>query len=113
MAKENKLFRILEYLSNDGMFRPSASDEKIEITDKRGEKHQFPKSYYTNIDGLGQILVRVSDHPTYLNTWIKASSDPTKSLQNLNIVISDETENSVRSIDKSTVLDDEGNEAEV
>lgn len=113
MAKESKLFRILEYLSNDEWFRPSASDEKIEVYNNKGEKYYYPKSYYTEIEGLGQILVRVSDHPTYLNTWIKASSDPTQSLQNLNIVISDKAENSVREIDKSTVLDDDGNEIEV
>lgn len=78
--------QILLYLYNDEWFIPSKSTNKYKITLKDGQEIEVPKSYYHKFNNIGQIIIRVSEHGTYLNTWVKHKDDPTISLQNLSVV---------------------------
>lgn len=90
MLVTDKLIQILQFINNDGWLNASKSPELAELTDSKGQKYKFPKSYYRQISGFGTIRVRVSEHGTHLNTWVKPEhGDPTQSLQNLSIVLAD------------------------
>lgn len=80
--------QILLYLNSDNWFRQSHSRDKIKIKDNNGKNIEVARSYYHVIKKSAKIIIRVSEHGTYLNTWIKASDKPTESLQNLSIVFS-------------------------
>ncbi len=82
MTKE----QILIYLNNDSWFSPSKSNEKYKIQIGDNTTIEVAKSYYHIFDEIGQIVIRVSEHGTYLNTWVKHKDDPTISLQNLSVV---------------------------
>lgn len=82
MTKE----QILIYLNNDSWFTPSKSNEKYKIQIGDNTTIEVAKSYYHIFDEIGQIVIRVSEHGTYLNTWVKHKDDPTISLQNLSVV---------------------------
>lgn len=91
---------ILEYLISDNWFRPSKSPKKIKIRLKNGNELEVPKSYYHD-SADGRIMLRVSEHGTYLDTWLKkyrqtrrngnskGASDPAASLQNLSVIFAD------------------------
>lgn len=67
-----------------------------------GNEIEVSESYYHTLsNNLGQILIRVSNHGTYLKTWINRYDDPTKSLQNLSIIFSDGPITSNTEIEKS------------
>lgn len=78
--------QILIYLNNDSWFTPSRSNEKYKIQIGDNTTIEVAKSYYHIFDEIGQIVIRVSEHGTYLNTWVKHKDDPTISLQNLSVV---------------------------
>lgn len=78
---------ILRYLNNDCWFRPNKSKEKFRIKDERGNNLDVAKSYYHTFNN-GMIIIRVSEHGTYIKTWVKSNYDPSASLQNLSIVFS-------------------------
>lgn len=79
--------QILSYLYHDSWFTPSKSPKKHKII-VDGKEIEVSESYYHIYDDIGQIVIRVSDHGTYLNTWVKHKDDPTISLQNLSVVFS-------------------------
>ena len=81
---------VLLILLNDPWFSPSKSEEKIAITNKDGNVIEVPKSYYHTYDSGDLIIIRISEHGTSLNTWIKRKTDPSESLQNLSVVFSNE-----------------------
>lgn len=81
---------ILRCLNNDEWFTPNNSGIKATIKDVDGKDMQVPESYYHKYENNGQILIRVSDHGTYLRTWIGRKSNPADSLQNLSVVFSQE-----------------------
>lgn len=86
MVKEEQ---ILLYLHNDAWFRPSKSDRTKPIHDENGNIIEVVQSYYHDFINGGQIAIRVSEHGTSLQTWVKRRLDPTQSLQNLSVVFSD------------------------
>lgn len=81
---------ILRCLNNDDWFIPNTSDRKAIIKDVDGKDMEVPESYYHQFKDNGQILIRVSDHGTHMETWIGRKADPSKSLQNLSVVFSKE-----------------------
>ncbi|WP_407405141.1 hypothetical protein [Sodaliphilus sp.] len=80
--------QILLFLHNDSWFVPSKSENKEIVTDSDGNKIEVSKSYYHRISDNCKIQIRVSNHGTYMNTWVKHRYDPTLSLQNLSVVFS-------------------------
>lgn len=86
MLKEDDVLLILH---KDPWFRPSKSEKKKKILDDDGNEIEVAVSYYHEITNGGQILIRVSNHDTWLKTWLKRATDPSKSLQNLSVVFSD------------------------
>lgn len=82
--------KILLILSTDDWFIPSKSEDKITIKNDKGELLEVPKSYYHTFTDGEQIVIRVSQHGTSLNTWVKRRVDPSQSLQNLSVIFSDE-----------------------
>lgn len=80
--------QILLFLHNDSWFVPSKSDDKEAITDNDGNIIEVSKSYYHRINEGCKIQIRVSNHGTYMNTWVKHRYDPSLSLQNLSVVFS-------------------------
>ena len=87
MISENDVLLILH---NDDWFTPSKSEKKKTVTDKDGNVLEVAESYYHNLDGGGQIIIRVSNHGTSLRTWVKRRKNPSESLQNLSVVFSNE-----------------------
>lgn len=81
---------ILKILYTDSWFTSSKT-----ITNKRtiqinGDIIEVSPSYYHHIENSNYtLLIRVSDHCTYLSTWINAYQEPEKSVQNLSVVLSD------------------------
>ena len=104
--------QILNYLYNDDWFRQSNSKNKIRIKNEKGEQIEVPKSYYHIIRGSAKIVIRVSEHGTYLNTWIKSTNKPDKSLQNLSIVFSNKPISYKRETEPNYKIDKDGNEVE-
>ncbi len=80
---------ILLALSTDSWFSPSRSKKKKIIKDKDGKEQIVAKSYYHVTPGGVRVRIRVSDHGTKLETWIKRGPNPAMSLQNLSVVFSD------------------------
>lgn len=105
--------QILLYLSSDNWFRESHSNNKMTIKDHDGKLIKVAKSYYHIIKNSFKIVIRVSDHGTYVNTWVRAQDDPTETLQNLSVVFS----NGPIKYDRITMpvkeVDKEGKEIEV
>jgi hypothetical protein len=81
---------VLLILHKDTWFRPSESEKKKKILDDNGNEIEVATSYYHDINGMEQILIRVSNHGTWLKTWVKRKRDPSQSLQNLSVVFSNE-----------------------
>lgn len=79
---------ILLHLYRDAWFEPSESYELTEIQDESGNTISVPKSYYHHYENLGDIVVRVSEHGTFLKTWIEHEPDVNLNLQNLSVVFS-------------------------
>ena len=103
---------VLLILYNDPWFTPSGSVKKKTIIDENGKTIEVPESYYRKIKGGEQILIRVSNHGTSLNTWVKRKADPSKSLQNLTVVFSNEPVSSKRVIEPIEIEDTDGNVVE-
>ena len=82
--------QILVYLSSDTWFKPGNTTQTITIKDNDGKEKQVPKSYYHTINGGAKIKIRVSEHGTYLDTWVRRLDNPSKSLQNLSVVFSND-----------------------
>lgn len=95
--------QILEYLNNDDWFTPSKSYHKATIKDKSGKDMEVAESYYHSFTNGSQILVRVSEHGTSLNTWVLRRCEPHKSLQNLSVVFSD------KPITSNLIINKDGN----
>lgn len=87
MITENEILLILY---KDPWFRPSESEHKKKILDDDGNEIEVATSYYHDTNNFEQILIRVSNHGTWLKTWVKRKRDPSKSLQNLSVVFSNE-----------------------
>ena len=102
--------QILKYLNSDGWFRPGSLNDTITIIDDNGNEKQVAKSYYHTISGGTKIIIRVSEHGTYLDTWVKRRDDPSKSLQNLSVVFSNEQPQFRREIQPTITYDSDGNE---
>ncbi len=79
---------ILQILYNDNWFTPSKSEEQIVMVDSNGNNINVAKSYYHIFSNYEQIWIRVSDHGTSLETWVRRNADPSKSIQNLSVVFS-------------------------
>lgn len=77
---------LLSYLNNDNWFVPSNSPYKTIIKDSSGKDMEVPKSYYHQFKNGCYIKIRVSDHGTSLNTWVRRRYKPNDSLQNLSLV---------------------------
>ena len=104
--------QILLFLNEDNWFRPSRSDKTITITNRDGEKIQVSQSYYHTIGSTAKITIRVSDHGTYLNTWVRRINNPSQSLQNLSVVFSNEPVNFKRITQPIISYDSQGNKIE-
>lgn len=104
--------QILRYLHKYNWFRPSSSNTTITITDDNGNPIKVVQSYYHSIGGVAKIKIRVSDHGTYLDTWVRRLDDPSQSLQNLSVVFSNGPVNFQRKTQPTTVIDANGNEIE-
>lgn len=63
--------QILLFLHTDSWFIPSKSDNKETITDNDGNAVEVSKSDYHRINDNCKIQIRVSDHGTYMDTWVK------------------------------------------
>lgn len=102
---------ILRYLNSDKWFTPNKSTTRVEIADNDGNIIKVAQSYYHHFDNdSGHIEIRVSDHGTYLNTWIKRKRDPSISLQNLSVVFSNEPITSNLTTEPIYTIDNNGNE---
>ena len=95
-------------LYDDPWFSPSGSVKKKTIIDEKGKTIEVHESYYRKIRGGEQILIRVSNHGTSLNTWVKRKADPSKSLQNLTVVFSNEPISSKSVIEPIEIEDTDG-----
>lgn len=104
---------ILRYLNSDSWFTPNRSLTQVEITNENGERILVAQSYYHHLsNNSGQIEIRVSDHGTFLNTWIRRQYDPSKSLQNLSAVFSNGPVKSIRKTEPIRGVDASGKEIE-
>lgn len=101
---------ILKYLNSDSWFRPSNNPNKIPIINDNGQTVEVASSYYHVINNNAQIEIRVSDHGTKINTWVRRKEDPTVSLQNLSIIFSNDPIIVKRETQPITVKDTNGNE---
>jgi hypothetical protein len=79
---------ILLYLSRDKWFQPSRTYNQTTVQDDNGNEITVAKSYYHDYGNWG-IMIRVSEHGTYLQNWAKRLKDPSENLQNLSIVFCD------------------------
>lgn len=80
---------ILTLLYNNQWFTKSKSNNKTTIS-INGKNIEVPNSYYHKMKNANYtILIRVSNHCTYLQTWINANLKPDKSIQNVSIVLTD------------------------
>lgn len=108
---------ILLILYNNSWFSPSRNGETKPLTDKHGspivgndgKQIEAPLSYYHICANGNRITIRVSNHGTALNTWVKHSPDPALQLQNVSIVFADGPVTSERRTEKQYVLDANGN----
>ncbi|MBR4388484.1 MAG: hypothetical protein IKT00_04815 [Prevotella sp.] len=106
MITENDVLLILH---NDSWFEPSKSDKKKIIVDSDGNQISVAESYYHSHSNGSQIIIRVSNHGTSLNTWVKRRNDPSKSLQNLSVVFSNDPISSNVITEPFRTLDGNGN----
>lgn len=106
MITENDVLLIL---NNDPWFRPSNSENKKRIIDANGNQIDVAESYYHNTTDGTQISIRVSNHGTSLNTWVKRRTDPSQSLQNLSVVFSNEPISSKVMTEPVRTQDESGN----
>lgn len=104
--------KILLFLHNDKWFRPSPSQFTKIINDEDGNEIEVSKSYYHTYSGGEQISIRVSEHGTSLNTWVKRRTDPTSTLQNLSVVFSNEPVTSKVETQPDLQVDSNGNKVE-
>ena len=104
---------ILILLNTDKWFRPGKGKNTIEMIDSDGNKVNVSRSYYHIYNNGDQMWLRVSEHGTYLKTWLKRIIDPTKSLQNLSIIFSDEPVSSDLKTEKELVIGNDGRQKEV
>ena len=100
---------ILVILNNDSWFRPGQGQKKTTMVDNNGNTIEVSESYYHTFSSKEQIIIRVSDHGTSLQTWVKRRVDPSKSIQNLSVVFSNEPVNSNIKTEPITVFDSKGN----
>lgn len=100
--------QILLYLHTDDWFRPSKAPNKKMIKDAKGNIIYAAQSYYHNYGNGEQISIRVSNHGTALRTWIKRKVDPTRTIQNLSIVFSNELVSSKLETEPTTYVDSNG-----
>ncbi len=108
MITENEILLILH---KDPWFRPSESEYKKKILDDDGNEIEVATSYYHDTNNFEQILIRVSNHGTWLKTWVKRKRDPSKSLQNLSVVFSNEPVKTESFTEPIEYTDKEGNVA--
>lgn len=100
--------QILLYLHTDDQFSPSKAPNKKIIKDTNGNIIYAAQSYYHNYGNGEQISIRVSNHGTALRTWIKRKVDPTRTIQNLSIVFSNELVSSKLETEPTTYVDSNG-----
>lgn len=108
---------ILLILYNNPWFSPSRNGETKALTneigkpvvDENGKQIEAPLSYYHVCSNGNRITIRVSNHGTALNTWVKHSPDPSLQLQNVSIVFADGPVTSERKTEQQYVLDTDGN----
>lgn len=108
---------ILYMLHNNPWFKPSKNGETKTLTDAAGNpildengiQVEAALSYYHICNNGNQITIRVSNHGTALQTWVKHQPDPALLLQNLSVVFSNGPVSSQRKTEAVDVLDSEGN----
>mgnify|MGYP003295719824 CR=1 FL=1 len=101
--------QILLYLHRDNWFEPSGSDKKAEIQDENGNTISVPLSYYHHYDDLGDLVIRVSDHGTYLQTWVEHEPNVAMNIQNLSVVFSNGPVEYKKETKPKYVRDENGN----
>ena len=69
-------------------------------------------SYYHIIKGIGKIIIRVSNHATYLQTWFKSNNNPELSLQNLSVIFTDYPTTFNRKVEPKISFDERGKKIE-
>ena len=114
MIKEDE---ILYILYNNPWFKPSKNGQTKVLTDangnpildSNGKQINASLSYYHICKNGNQITIRVSNHGTALQTWVKHQPDPTLQLQNISIVFSNGPVTSQRKTEAVDVLDSNGN----
>lgn len=113
MVREDDILLILH---NNPWFTPSKSEDKRVLTDAQGNpiidedgnQIESPLSYYHICSNGNQITIRVSNHGTALNTWVKHPPDPSLQLQNVSVVFSDGAVSSERKTEEQYTLDSTG-----
>lgn len=108
---------ILLILFNNPWFSPSKNGETKALTNEMGKpivgddgkQIKAPLSYYHICSNGNRITIRVSNHGTALNTWVKHSPDPSLQLQNVSIVFANGPVTSERKTEEQYVLDADGN----
>ena len=103
---------VLLILHKDPWFRPSESEYKKKILDDNGNEIEVATSYYHDTNNFEQILIRVSNHGTWLKTWVKRKRDPSQSLQNLSVIFSNEPVKTESFTEPVRVQDEYGNISE-
>lgn len=78
---------MLVILMNDDWFQPTNREKWKTITLDDGTTMDVSESYYKQIDNVGTISIRVSNHCTYLQTWLNARQDVRNAVQNLSVVL--------------------------
>lgn len=95
--------------SKNGLTKPLTNENGDPIIGKNGKQIEAPLSYYHVCKNGNRITIRVSNHGTALNTWVKHSPDPSLQLQNVSIVFADGPVTSERRTEEQYVLDANGN----
>lgn len=117
MVREDE---ILYILSQDSWFIPSRKANKKQLKnadgtpmiDENGKEIEVAESYYKTLHNGTQLLIRVSNHGTDLDTWVRHNPDPTLSLQNASIVFSNGISSPKLKTYPHKYIDENGNEVE-
>lgn len=107
---------ILLLLYNNPWFKPSRNGETKALTNrdgtpilgKDGKQIEAPLSYYHICSNGNAITMRVSNHGTALQTWVKHQPDPANQLQNISVVFANGPVHSTTRTEAIDVLNSDG-----